>query len=166
MAGDSIASFFEVNDSFVKRRALLLSGLVLVLMVPAGLNNLLLWRVEQSLDVSIRKRPCYFTMPGRLYLSPASIRWHDQFDIHSGEITIKYPVQFLFSGSGHLQIEGKRVNIFFGEQLKKLVGTQNALIDHLEASVLVLTAREFTLEHLSIDSDTLRFKVGRRKIKN
>ncbi len=156
-------SYFSAPFVSIVKRILVVGVLVLLLALPLCVNQLVLWRVAQSLKISFHRNTRSF-FPGRLDFPNASLSWRDRLNVLSGHLTVIYSIPFIWSGKGSFHLKGENLRVSFGHDLESFTGSKEVTINHATATLLLTRPGEFHLENLSIDSDTLGFKMGTKKI--
>jgi len=150
-----------VADHLVKRRNLAWILIPLILL-PSILAHVVLWRIEQLLDLKIEQKPYLTFRIGALELGDASLHWKDYLQVRSGSLHVRYGVSGILTGKFPISLEGDELVVTFGPKLRDLVGQNEAVFDHLSAKVMTTASGEIEIEFLKAQSKTLQFNLTKK----
>jgi hypothetical protein len=78
----------------------------------------------------------------------------------SGELDIRYGVLELFTGAIPVSLDGKELEVTFGDRLTKLLGAKYSVLDKVHADVVISGQGKIRIESLALDSDTIQFNLS------
>lgn len=156
MDGRAGTSSVESLDPCVKSRIVI--GFILpVLFLPSLLTHLVLWRMEEFVDLKVVRKPWFFFHPGKIDLKGTQIEWNDRLQAEAGRLEVRYPVHRALFGNIPLSVEAEKLAVSFGPRWSRVIGHEHVVFDHVSAKVVALSSGEIQLDYVNAESKMIQF---------